>query len=591
MRGLWLGGILLVSVLAFFLFRPSGEQSSVRAVAITLPSETSPPVPSPPVADDTPAEAQRSLSEQPALPQSGPVIEAPRELTWEEPALSLQSRPPDVADLILAIRQRDLARVSSLLAQRVNPNAFVESEGLPALFEAVLVDDAAIISALLDAGARLRGRRLEQEGSFHTALSFAALHGKADAARVLIERGADVAGISCQQDYCGNVVTMAAAAGNDPMVRALLAGRTDDEIESLLRQTELGTQIRQALSGPRRLDEDSRAILSGASSRALLPLSAAARFGHVDVFRTLRSLGAEIDCPYSRNGFCFASKSPYRLARANGHSAITELIEAERAEVSALIAAIRGGDTDEAQRIVGLGVDVNLLAANGQTPLVAAAKSGDAAMVRLLLAAGANPDIGPWQGFEDPNPLHIAIRTQQNEIVQLLLAAGADVNASHGDEFNGSNPALAYAAFAGDVDLVRDLLERGATTSPLHCTNDVICDPYLEIAIVSGNLELVRVFIAAGEPVNGPLQSFRHMDGGLSTYALMSPLMIAVSHPDILAVLVNEFGADVSEKNGDGCTAVDYAVIGDHHESAEFLLAAGAVPDRNGCQRYQQAVQ
>lgn len=68
-------------------------------------------------------------------------------------------------------------------------------------------------------------------------------------------------------------------------------------------------------------------------------------------------------------------------------------------------------------------VGVHTRNATGETALHHAAIQGNLEIVRLLLAAGAEPDLAGEHGF---TPLHEAILQGHVEIIRQLLAAGAD---------------------------------------------------------------------------------------------------------------------------------------------------------------------
>ena len=84
-------------------------------------------------------------------------------------------------------------------------------------------------------------------------------------------------------------------------------------------------------------------------------------------------------------------------------------------------------------------------AADGDTPMHVFAWRRDLASVRLLLAAGANPDA---IGDMGETPLHVAVRQGDTDIVGVLLSAGA-----RGDivsEFDETAEQMAQAA-GGDI--------------------------------------------------------------------------------------------------------------------------------------------
>jgi hypothetical protein len=108
----------------------------------------------------------------------------------------------------------------------------------------------------------------------------------------------------------------------------------------------------------------------------------------------------------------------------------------------------------------GILIAAALLAGCGQrtgiTPLISAARNGDTAAIRDLIAAGADPGLpGGVNGWP---PLMHAIHKNQKAAVVALLEAGADPN----QRADGGSTALIMAAGYGNVEMVRLLLEHGA---------------------------------------------------------------------------------------------------------------------------------
>lgn len=106
----------------------------------------------------------------------------------------------------------------------------------------------------------------------------------------------------------------------------------------------------------------------------------------------------------------------------------------------------------------------NAFAADGFTPLGLAAFFRHAAVARLLLDRGADPRIAAKNKLA-VTPLHSAVATDAApvdiSILRMLLDAGAPVNVPH---LGGGTP-LHTAAFVGDAEVVRLLLERGCDPS------------------------------------------------------------------------------------------------------------------------------
>ena len=76
-----------------------------------------------------------------------------------------------------------------------------------------------------------------------------------------------------------------------------------------------------------------------------------------------------------------------------------------------------------------------------QTPLSLAIGKGHKEIVRVLVTAGANPDIKINPAFRVGTHLTYAIGLGDTEVVQVLLDAGADPNVVDTEQFNDQTPA------------------------------------------------------------------------------------------------------------------------------------------------------
>src|SRR2546430_2627587 len=97
------------------------------------------------------------------------------------------------------------------------------------------------------------------------------------------------------------------------------------------------------------------------------------------------------------------------------------------------------------------------------TPLADAARAGDLATIRSLIARGADPNLAAGQN--NWSPLLHAIHTHQNASVEALIDGGENITRLSGD----GTTALMMAAGYGYNDTVQLLLRRGA--------NPKIADP------------------------------------------------------------------------------------------------------------------
>ncbi|MDD9381311.1 ankyrin repeat domain-containing protein [Streptomyces sp. ZAF1911] len=122
-----------------------------------------------------------------------------------------------------------------------------------------------------------------------------------------------------------------------------------------------------------------------------------------------------------------------------------------------LVRASRAGDEAAVSRLLSRGVPVDARDAEGCTGMYLAVHEGRDGVVRVLLAAGADPEQITGLYAEDL-PLIQAASEGHTAIVRQLLAAGA-----RPDRPNrlGATP-LGRAAFRGHTDIARVLLEHGA---------------------------------------------------------------------------------------------------------------------------------
>ena len=196
------------------------------------------------------------------------------------------------------------------------------------------------------------------------------------------------------------------------------------------------------------------------------------------------------------------------LARRDGLDAIARLIEAkdeaDAAEIHAqpLVTAIMAGDFAEVQRLVAVGVDVNVRLPmvgspdDDYTPLAIAAREGHADIVRALLEAGADPrrTIGLFGG----TALHEASYFGHADVVAAMTEGRerAGTRTSELDAqgpYNGMTP-LHDAVWHGHLEAARALVDAGA---PLHLRTHAGLTPR-ELAVLYGYDDLAR-FLAAAE--------------------------------------------------------------------------------------------
>ncbi len=230
------------------------------------------------------------------------------------------------------------------------------------------------------------------------------------------------------------------------------------------------------------------------------------------------------------------------------------------------------GTRDELAALVAAGLDPNSRTTRGTTLLMMAAH--DPAKVRLLLANGANA-----KAVSDSK--HTAVMIAANhrgaiESMRLLLDAGASPEmppaapgrASAGAK--GRPSPMLYAIWSGETEKVALLLDRGAKLPRKLSIAGIIFATPLELATVQHDLAMVKYLASSGADVNEL--------GELGT----PPLFMAVAGNDVAMLrLLLSLGASVNQVDQQGETALMHAALIDFGDTAaiDTLLAAGADRD------------
>ncbi|HEY6166496.1 MAG TPA: ankyrin repeat domain-containing protein [Verrucomicrobiae bacterium] len=325
----------------------------------------------------------------------------------------------------------------SVLLLVPSPLADAASAQLNADFFGVLrSSDTGKLRDALDHGASANAR----DAQGNTPLTLAAVYGDTAAMRLLLERGAEVNATNA----AGATALMRAAT--DHRKAALLAERgANVNARSAFGNTALMLAARPANS--HRTVE--LLLAHGADAKAATQfgataLMAAAAGGDEKSVELLLKHGADPNAQTTPNepGFIFGGGR------------------------SALMWASFRGDLAIMKRLIAAGADVNGVGGLG-TPLAQAAWSDQTAAARLLLDRGARHNLaGPMDGY---TPLHWAAGTESKDaaLVKLLLQHGADPNLGGGeqvDSFMGTlQTPIMLARRRGETPVFELLKASGAT--------------------------------------------------------------------------------------------------------------------------------
>jgi ankyrin repeat protein len=428
------------------------------------------------------------------------------------------------APIIDAAKSGNLAAVQSLIKQKADVNA-AETDGTTALQWAARADNIDIVRALLKAGAD--AKQSNRYGI--TALQLAAVNGSPPMVRLLIEAGADVNAVLPEGE---TILMTAARTGRVEAVDALLeAGARLDAREKWYGETALhwaaaenhAETVRLLLARGADVDERSNTQTyrrrSGQSVMPLgswTPLMYAARENAIDAGRVLAARAkldlvdpdgatalviAIINANYdfaamlldagadpnvvdkdAAMGPLYAAADMHRLAVGHGRpnpkpsgsldavDIARKLLEKKADPNAKLKAAIM-----QRQHTIG---DSTLAA--GATPLMRAAKSGETAIVKLLLDAGADPKatlangnnalmFAAGLGWRDGSPAAPSYDQGSPEdavaTIELLLTKGLDINATN---TNGDTPLHAAVSGRAAPEIVRALIKHGAKLDAMN---------------------------------------------------------------------------------------------------------------------------
>jgi ankyrin repeat protein len=352
--------------------------------------------------------------------------------------------PDGTTAIMWAAHNDDLALVQALI--KAGANVTLRNQfGTSALTEAAIVGSAPIVEALLKAGADPNSRNPDGE----TALMAVARSGKIDAARRLLDAGADV---NAKEAWGGQSAIMWAAAQNQAEMVKLLASRgADVNARGVIRQWE-----RKVITEPRPKD---------LNKGGFTPLLYAAREGCVECARHLIEAKADPDLA-DPDGI-----TPLNMALLNQHySFAAYMIKA-------------GADLDKwdlfGRSPVYMAADVNTLPVMGNGAVVTIPSEDPLKAIdvaRMLLEAGANPNIQlkrrpPYRNVpqdrggdgilaQSATPLLRAARAGDAAFVELLLKHGALVNLPSKE---GVTPLMAAAGveFGARVTRGRNRTEEG----------------------------------------------------------------------------------------------------------------------------------
>jgi len=474
-----------------------------------------------------------------------------------EPPLSLQE----------AAAIGDIELVRSLLNKEVGVDSLDDSYFKTALQRAAMSGHKEVAEFLITKGARI-----DHQDSFPggTALDYAAENGHKEIVELLIAKGADVNAKRTGYPVGDTPLHSAVRSGHKDIVELLITKGADINAKNNQGQTPLDVAVANNRKDIIELLAEKGATIStihlvaymgdlakleafiqegvdinALDSHGYAPLHYAVQNGQKEVAELLIARDADVNA--TNNG----GNTPLHFAVRAGHKDIVELLITKGADINAkdtlgrtpIDLAVNQGRKEIAKLLLSKGCDVSLYTA---------AYIGDLQRVEKFIDDGADVDA---KDQKDQTALHYAAKAGQIAVAKLLIANGADVNVNAG-EWTPLQEAAYYSK-----EMVELLLAKGANINTGKWTA-------LHSALDAERFDIVELLLAKGADAN-----IRDDKGRTPLH--IAAWYAAVSKPTIVELLLSK-GADINLKDNNDKTALSYAIENGYTEIVELLRKHGA---------------
>jgi ankyrin repeat protein len=453
--------------------------------------------------------------------------------------------------LTIACVHRDASIVKVLLDAGVDVNDGGKGVGRSPLFLVARKDEIEKLTLLVEAGADLDV--LDDE--HRTVLICAVDAGSNEAVKFLLNRGVSMA----HSGGGGALLSLAASWGHVDVLKTLISFgaqvNSKDPVSGftpLMRAagTSNSLEVARVL-----LDHDPNAIFDK-DYRGYTALMMAAELGYVDMLKEL-AMCPEVNIDETSYSQLIVPDA--QLGRYQETLQFFTTYDPERGRYwyreTALMAAVRAGNSNAVNALLDLNADVNAFNEQGYSVLMLAVESGMPELVAMLYSRGAST---AWTSLDGFNVLSLAVHTGSCRMVEMVIALGVDVNRPL--DQNDCTPFM--LAVSNGADHLIPIFHRAGTD--LDGLNRAGCTA-LTIAVRSGDMDCVSKLLELGA------------NPDVAAYFGARPLVAAIQEDDIEIViaLVNA-GAEVNATDAMGFTALMAAARRGETQIVQCLLNAGA---------------
>lgn len=217
-----------------------------------------------------------------------------------------------------------------------------------------------------------------------------------------------------------------------------------------------------------------------------------------------------------------------------------------------LFNAVIARDNPRIEYLLKRGANIDARDQDGQTPLMAAVKSGDLSIINGLLAYKANPNLQDHDGW---TAAMYGVRSNEPKIFRLLGKFKADFNKVNKDGLT----ALALAIVDNKANAAVAMLDNQA--NPDIAMGEAKYNAMM-LAVKKGNLQMVQTLLQYKANPNA------------KNAAGLTPLMIAAfDNQDMIVSLLLKSGADPALKDSIGKTALNMAEENQAEKTVGLLKA------------------